>query len=167
MIMQVIVMVMADGMLVAIVLLAAYALLCKVRRGDRYEKYMRVMMAGVTSYVFAKFIAQIWQPEATRPFEQLGQQAGASFLNNPGFPSDHTLFAMFLTLAVWYVTRSKWLAGAMFLMTILLAVGRVLALVHTPLDVIGGMVIACTGIIWYSRVTRVSRHKSIVKKANK
>jgi len=32
---------------------------------------------------------------------------------------------------------------------IVVAVGRVLALVHTPADVIGGIVIALIGSIWY------------------
>lgn len=64
---------------------------------------------------------------------------------------------MFLTLAVWFSTRSKLLAGTMLVLTVLVGVGRVLALVHTPLDVIGGILIAFTGVIWY----RQTREKAV------
>jgi undecaprenyl-diphosphatase len=111
----------------------------------------RVFLAGVTTYVVAKLAGLLFQPETMRPFEKLGVEPGAAFLNNPGFPSDHALFAMFLTLAVWYSTRNKWLAGAMLGMTLLVGVGRVLALVHTPVDVLGGLLIAFVGILWYRR----------------
>jgi membrane-associated phospholipid phosphatase len=37
----------------------------------------------------------------------------------------------------------------MILLTVAVAIGRVLALVHTPIDVIGGMAIACIGALWY------------------
>ena len=147
--MQFVTRILADWMLAPIGLLAVYMLWCKVKSANRYDVYARVFMAGITSYLLAKIAAQLWQPSGLRPFEILGTQAGASYLNNPGFPSDHALFAAFLTLAVWYATRSKIATGAMVAMTLLLCVGRVLALVHTPLDVAGGIVIALLGGVWY------------------
>ena len=106
-------------------------------------------MAGLTAYLFAKLIGSIYQPELQRPFELMGVDAGASFLNNPGFPSDHVLFCAAITLAVWFETRSKRVAYVLTLLTALVALGRVLALVHSPLDVIGGVFIACVGALWY------------------
>jgi len=79
----------------------------------------------------------------------LGVSAGASYLNNPGFPSDHALFAAFLTLAVWFETRRKKIALTLLVLTLLVCVGRVLALVHTPLDILGGLIVACLGAVWY------------------
>ncbi len=147
--MQLVTPLLADGLLLPIGLVAMYALLWRVPQTQRYSVYTRVMMAGVTSYVLAKMAGAIWQPETHRPFEQLGVSAGALSLNNPGFPSDHALFATFLTITVWYVTRSVRLTTAMAVMTVLMCIGRVLALVHTPLDVTGGMVIGSLGAIWY------------------
>lgn len=141
--------ILADGLMLPIGLVALYALLWRTPKAHRYDYYTRVVMAGATSYLIAKIVGALWQPEAMRPFEKLGEVAGASSLNNPGFPSDHALFAMFLTIAVWYLTRSVKLTSAMLIMTILVCVGRVLALVHTPLDVAGGIVIACIGAVWY------------------
>ena len=93
-----------------------------------------------------------------RPFEILGVSAGASFLNNPGFPSDHALFTMAITLAVFFGAKSWRLAVVCLVMTILICVGRVIALVHTPLDVIGGLLIACVGIIWYKPMNLLKKY---------
>jgi len=143
---------MADGAVIPVVLIGAVALLFKVR-GSRYEAYARILMAGLTAYLLAKLAGSIFQPELERPFEQLGLSAGASYLNNPGFPSDHMLFCTAITLAVWFETRSKWLTALLGTLTLLVGVGRILALVHTPLDVAGGIVIAAIGALWYLQNT--------------
>ena len=106
-------------------------------------------MAGITAFLFAKLIATLYQPAGERPFELMKAAAGASYLNNPGFPSDHALFTAAITLAVWFETKSKPLTIALVILTVLVCVGRVIALVHTPLDVIGGLAVACLGAGWY------------------
>ena len=106
-------------------------------------------MAGLTAYLLAKLVASIYQPSLERPFEVLGVQAGALFLNNPGFPSDHTLFAAAITLAVWFETKFKRTALVLAGLTILVCIGRVVALVHTPMDVIFGVIFALLGSFWY------------------
>lgn len=147
--METLVRILADGAMVPIVLLAGYALLFRVPKGQRFESYSRVLVAGLTAFLFAKLLGAIYQPAAERPFELLGLEAGASYLNNPGFPSDHALFATFLTLAVWFEARAKRIALVIMGLTLLVCLGRVLALVHTPLDVLGGMAVATAGALWY------------------
>lgn len=158
---------LADGLMIPIIIIAAYALIWKVPHQLRYDRYTRILMSGITSYLLAKFAGALWQPEKLRPFEQLGVSAGASYLNNPGFPSDHALFAGFLTLAVWYGTRSRKLTAAMLVLTLAVCAGRVLALVHTPLDVAGGLVVALIGAIWYGREFFDSKEKVLAKKSKK
>jgi hypothetical protein len=85
--------ILADGTMVPIVLIAIYALVFKINNNKRIESYSRILVAGLTTYLLAKLISVIFQPAIERPFEVLGTTAGASFLNNPGFPSDHMLFA--------------------------------------------------------------------------
>lgn len=165
--MDTIIKLLADGLMIPIVLIAAYALIVKVPHVYRYDIYTRIFMAGLTSYMLAKFVGALWQPEKLRPFEELGIKAGAAFLNNPGFPSDHTLFAGFLTLAVWYATRSRRFTGVLAGLTILVAVGRVLAHVHTPLDVTGGIFFALLGAVWYFGLTKKSFRTFMARRAKR
>jgi undecaprenyl-diphosphatase len=162
----------ADGAVVPIVLIGAWALLFRLRPGSKYAAYCRILMAGLTAYLFAKLAGSVYQPEMQRPFEILGVQAGASFLNNPGFPSDHVLFCTTITLAVWFETHSKKITVALSVLTVLVATGRVLALVHSPLDVAGGAMIAMIGALWYLQrqetpSLRVTKHWSKPVKAGK
>ena len=143
---------MADGALIPIVLLGAYALVFKIPKGQRLESYKRILIAGLTAYLLAKLIGSFYQPSSERPFEILGKAAGASFLNNPGFPSDHALFISVITCAVWFETKQKLITAILIGLTIIVCIGRVLALVHTPADVIGGVVIALIGSLWYLNI---------------
>ena len=146
---QLVVKLIADGLVIPVALIGVYALLKTISNDEKYQAYLRVLMAGLTAYIVAKIIGSVYQPEQLRPFEALGVSAGASFLNNPGFPSDHALFTMAITLAVWFEAKNKKLAVVCLILTLLVCVGRVIALVHTPLDVAGGLLIACVGIVWY------------------
>ncbi len=141
--------ILADGAVLPVVLIGTWALLFKIERGQRYRAYCRVLLAGLTAYLLAKLIGSVFQPELERPFELMGVSAGASFLNNPGFPSDHVLFCTAITLAVWFETKQKVATAILILLTLAVAVGRVLALVHSPLDVVGGVIIALLGGLWY------------------
>jgi membrane-associated phospholipid phosphatase len=143
-----------------VVVLGVYALLRYVPKGSRYQTYARVLMAGLTAYAVAKIAGLLFQPSGLRPFEELGVDPGASFLENPGFPSDHALFTMAITLAIWFSTKRRALTIAALVLTLAVCVGRIVALVHTPLDIIGGLLIACTGVVWYLMPTTSSAKKA-------
>lgn len=139
----------ADWTMIPVVLIGAYALIFKIPKNRRLKAYSTILMAGLTAYLLAKLIGAIYQPETLRPFQELGKSAGALFLDNAGFPSDHVLFAAAITCAVWFETKERVLAWILIALVIVIGVGRVLALVHTPLDVIGGVLIALAGALWY------------------
>lgn len=155
---DIVIRVLADGLVIPIVIIGIYALLVKVRPSERYAAYCRVLMAGLTSFLLAKLLASAYQPTTERPFEAMQVAAGALYLNNPGFPSDHALFTAAITCAVWFETRSKKLALVLVTMTLLVCVGRVLAHVHTPLDVFGGVAVALLGAMWYFTAPAASSH---------
>lgn len=147
---EVFIKIVADGAVIPVVLLGVWALLFRLpKRANRLEAYSRILMAGLTAYLVAKLIGAVYQPQLMRPFEMLGQTAGASYLNNPGFPSDHVLFCMAIALAVLFETHKKWIGYILIFLTLVVGIGRIAALVHTPLDVIGGLIIACSGAAWY------------------
>jgi len=97
----------ADYLVIIIALISTYMLIFKIPRGKRVHSYKRILVAGLTSYMIAKFAAIIYQPTDLRPFELLGLKPGAAYLNNPGFPSDHALFVTVLAVAVWSETKNK------------------------------------------------------------
>lgn len=148
---------LADGSIILLALIALYMLIARIDRRRWYETYSYVLLAGLASYALAKFISLWYQPETLRPFEKLGLEAGAAYLNNPGFPSDHALFGMFLIGAVWYATRRWRVVAVMASLLIVMCVGRVVALVHTPLDVVGGVAIAVAGMLCYPPVRQKLR----------
>lgn len=149
----------ADGLVIPIVLIGAYVLLFKIPKNKRYESYVRILMAGLTAFLVAKLLAAAYQPAGERPFELLGVEPGAAYLNNPGFPSDHALFTAAITLAVWFEARMKKTTLLLAALTLLVCIGRVLALVHTPLDVVGGLLVAMIGAAWYFNKPLTTGHR--------
>ncbi len=144
-----IVRIIADGALAPVILIGSYMLIFKIPKGQRFQAYCRILLAGLTAYLLAKLAATVYQPDIARPFELLGQHAGALFLNNPGFPSDHTLFATAITCAVWFETKNRSVSLLLAGLVVLISIGRVLALVHTPIDVIFGIIFGLVGSLWY------------------
>jgi len=140
---------MADGLMIAIFLIAMTSFVVLIKPKYWWPWAWRIMLAGLTAYLAAKLIGHFYQPETLRPFEKLGVEPGAAFLPNPGFPSDHALFASFLVIAVWFATKKRALVIVLASLTVIMCIARVLALVHTPLDVIGGLMIPLLGVIWY------------------
>lgn len=65
-----------------------------------------------------------------------------------GFPSDHTLFGMVAAATVFiYHRKTGILLG---ILTILVGIARVIAGIHHPIDIIGGVLIAvaATSVAW-------------------
>jgi hypothetical protein len=82
----------ADWLVVVIALIGAYFLIFKIPNNKKIEVYKRILLAGLTSYMLAKFAAIVYQPNDLRPFEILGLKPGAAYLDNPGFPSELCTF---------------------------------------------------------------------------
>lgn len=142
--------IIADGLVPVVALIGAFALLFLLpSKTNRWQAYARIIMAGITALLAAKIVATFYQPDAARPFVVMGVQAKAAYLDNAGFPSDHVLFTMAIALAVLAETGRKKLSLVLFFLVALIALGRVLALVHTPLDVLGGAAFALFGALWY------------------
>lgn len=113
-----------------------------------------VIMAGLTSLLVGKLMS-FWQPEALRPFAQAGVDAGAAYIDNPGFPSDHALLAVVVVMTLFLLTPYKKLSYGLMVVVLVMSVARVAALVHTPLDIVGGIVAGLVGTVWYVRYLRL------------
>ena len=143
----------ADGLLIVIVLAGGGAGLWYLLRSQQFvHRVPYIVMAGLTSLLAGKLISLFYQPNAARPYIEQGVAAGAAYINNPGFPSDHALLATVLVLMVLLCTPYRKLAGALAVLVVIMSAARVIALVHTPLDVIGGILMGGTGALWYRRM---------------
>lgn len=162
---DIVVKLIADYAVIAVVVVAVGAIVRYVPKGSRYRVGCQILMAGLTAYLIAKLVAFAYQPETQRPYQQLGVEPGASYLDNPGFPSDHALFVTAVALAAWATTKRRWVGGVLGILVVLVCVGRVSALVHTPLDVIAGVGIALVGGLWYLQDDRtVTTGRSVRRK---
>jgi membrane-associated phospholipid phosphatase len=118
-----------------------------------------VIMAGLTSLLVGKLLS-FWQPETLRPFMKQGVEAGAAYIDNPGFPSDHALLATIVVLSIYFLTPYKKTSYVLMALVGVMSVARVIALVHTPLDVIGGVLAGMAGVVWYVRYRQNEKHKN-------
>lgn len=143
----------ADGLLLVIIVVAAPVIVWRLR-GKFWSNAPVVVMAGLTSLLAGKLMSLIYQPEVARPFLQDGLAPGATYVNNPGFPSDHVLFATVIVIAVYALTKNRLLGVSLLFLVGIMGAGRILALVHTPLDVVGGAIAGLIGAVWYIKLTK-------------
>lgn len=143
----------ADGTLLLILAVSTPIIILAVRK-KFWQQAPVLVMAGLTSLVVGKVLSLLYQPAVARPFIELGLEPGAAYIDNPGFPSDHALLATVVVVAVYALTRNRRFATALALLVVIMCIGRVLALVHTPLDVAGGIVAGLAGILWYKKLTK-------------
>lgn len=143
----------ADGTLILVLLISVPVIAVAVR--TRFWELTPVLiMAGLTSLLAGKFVSLLYQPAVARPFLELGLKPGAAYIDNPGFPSDHALLATVVVVAVYALTRNRKLAVILGLLVIAMCIGRVMAFVHTPLDVAGGILAGLLGAAWYKKLTK-------------
>lgn len=152
--MDLIVRLFADGALVALIIVCTLIILTAIRR-HFWISVGPLVMAGLTSLFVGKVMSLLYQPAVARPFLELGVSPGAAYIDNPGFPSDHALLATVLVVAVYALTQQRRLVAILASVVFAMAVARVAALVHTPLDVIGGIVAGLAGAVWYGKLTKL------------
>ena len=151
--MQLLIRLLADGTLVFILFVAAGFILGALR-GKTWLNLPVLIMAGLTSLLVGKAMSLFYQPDIARPFLELGLEPAAAYIDNPGFPSDHALLATVAVVAVYFLTQNRRLFAVLMSLVVLMAVARVVALVHTPADVIFGMIAGLSGAAWYRKLTK-------------
>lgn len=141
--MDIFIRIIADWLVVPIVLIGGAVMLWLPKK--KYEALSWAVIAGLVALLFAKVASMFYQGE--RPFMAQGEAPKAAYLNNPGFPSDHTLLVFVITLIVWVSTKNVRLSLVLLGLSTLVGLGRILALVHTPIDVAGGVLCAFLAVL--------------------
>lgn len=140
----------ADGLLITIAATAGVAGVYYVVRTKRIKQSAPyAVMAALTALLVAKLVSLVYQPNDARPYVEQGVSAGAAFIDNPGFPSDHALLATVIVLMLFALTPYRRLVYVLAVFVLIMSYGRVIALVHTPLDIVGGIVAGAIGGLWY------------------
>ncbi len=128
----------AKYLFVAVVLIAAVVWL-KAPRSSKLKVAAVIILAGILAVVASRIAAKLYYDP--RPFVR-DPNLKPLIPHGPdnGFPSDHALFTMTLTAALYFYDR-RWAAAA-FIVTVIVGVARVLAHIHSSIDIIGAWLIA-------------------------
>lgn len=99
------------------------------------------IIAGIVCFLLIKIGASLYYDP--RPFVNNAVTPLYPHAADNGFPSDHTALTAFTALTVYFSSRRL---GLILLgMSILIGLSRVIGHIHSPIDIIGSLVIAVIG----------------------
>ncbi len=102
---------------------------------------LAIIVAGIIAFILSRIAGKLFYDP--RPFVTEHVKPLIPHAPDNGFPSDHALLTGTLT-AITYFFYKKY-ANWMLILTIIIGVARVLAKVHSPLDIAGGWVFGIIG----------------------
>jgi undecaprenyl-diphosphatase len=132
----------AQYLIYAIVL--AVAVFCLMRRGQKGN--LELAIFGLLSLIFGLVLVKIAGALISdpRPFVVHHFTPLIAHAPDNGFPSDHTTLAMVLALVVLQVSRT-W-GVVLVIAALTLGAARVAAGVHSPIDILGAVVVAAVAV---------------------
>ncbi len=101
------------------------------------------ILAGGIAFVISRIASHLYYDP--RPFVTEHVKPLIPHAADNGFPSDHALLTMTLTSITYFFNKK--IAGVMLIFTIAIGLARILAKVHSPLDIGGGWVFGIIGSI--------------------
>lgn len=129
--------------LIVFVVIALIVALFRVDMSNKKRLIVATILAGGIAFVIAQIASHVYFDP--RPFVGGHVKPLIKHAADNGFPSDHALFTMTVTAVVYFFHKK--IAGVMLIMTILVGVARVLAHVHSPIDIIAGWAFGIIGAI--------------------
>ncbi len=123
--------------LIFVIVLISLIVWLKAATKNRWQFAIAVVLAGIIALALSKISGVLYYHP--RPFVTQGIVPLISHGNDNGFPSEHTLLAMTLSAVIYYY-RPR-LAAGLFGLTLLVGTARVLAHVHSPIDILGGLIL--------------------------
>ena len=135
--------VVAGQYLFLLVILGVVVALLRAPRGAKARFLVSVLVAGAVAYCLSLLAAHLHYD--TRPFVARHVTPLIPHDADNGFPSDHALLTMTLTAITCFFSRRT--AAFMFIVTVLVAVARVIALIHSPQDITGAWILGIAGAV--------------------
>lgn len=122
--------------IVIIVVFIVYALFQS--RETQKKLFILTIIALPIIYIFAKIAGHFFFDP--RPFVTMHIKPLIPHAADNGFPSDHTLISAAFA-SVLFVFSKKWGVGA-FILALLVGISRIYVHVHSPIDILGSIVIS-------------------------
>jgi len=122
------------------------------------EQALHALLSSLVAWMVVEMLKSL--TETARPFVVNGADPlTLTVPNGYAFPSAHTAIAFAIAITIWLHDRT---VGYVFLaLAVLVGVGRIIANVHYPVDVIGGAVI---GIIVALLIENIHPERLLKKK---
>lgn len=127
----------------------------RINKNAKVQFVLAAILAGIIALVLSRIAGKLYFDP--RPFVSEHVKPLINHAADNGFPSDHALFTMTLTAVTYFY--SKKIASLMLLLTIIVGIARILAKVHSPLDIGGGWVLGAIGAAAGYYLTRWWFHK--------
>lgn len=126
-----------------IYIVAAFAVLfwLSLTRQRKIELAVGVIVSLIIATILAKIAAKLYYDP--RPFVKSGVKPLFTHPADNGFPSDHTYLSA--TVAALLFFYHKQLGVLLLVMSVLIGTARVAAHVHSPIDIVAGLLIGIIG----------------------
>ena len=138
---QIIIMLSKYLILLPVILIGYLFILAKKKDKKRIVLYC--LITGIIALVIAFIVSQLYFNP--RPFVVQGVEPLIPHTPDNGFPSNHVLLAA--TISSVLLIFSKKLSLVSGIITLLIGLGRVLALIHHPIDIIASMLISVLSVL--------------------
>lgn len=145
--------IVAQWLIVIPILLWLYTLWAS-KPAQRWSLLFITIIGGIATVILAKIGASLVHDP--RPFVSDGVTPYFKSASDNGFPSDHTLLATFLSLAI--MSSKRWLGATLLGLAAMIGYARVLANVHHGIDILGAMAIATLGYLIALGANKIRLH---------
>jgi undecaprenyl-diphosphatase len=129
--------------LFAVVVLLILIAWWMVAKKDRIRIASMIILAGIIAFILSRIASKLYYDP--RPFVVEHVKPLIPHAPDNGFPSDHALLTGTLTAVTFFFNKK--IASVMVILTIIVGVARVLAKVHSPLDIGSGWIFGIIGAV--------------------
>jgi undecaprenyl-diphosphatase len=145
--------------LIVFIIILAFVTWYKLSPKLKKESVLSLLFTLLAAIILTKIAGALYYHP--RPFIVEHIQPLIPHGSDNGFPSEHTVLGASLTALIYFYNKK--LAAAALILTIAMGAGRVWAHVHSPIDILGGLVIgAVAGWAGY----QIARRAKLGRKAS-
>lgn len=111
------------------------------------EEALHVILASTLAVAASIILKELFG--FTRPFYLTNVEAQAGYLSAATFPSIHSSLAFALSTTVWM--HQKKLGIVLLFLSIMVGLGRILANVHFPIDILVGAIVGVSVALFFEK----------------